>query len=89
MKEGFNGSIINMDLSKSFCKVNNGFNLESECNKLIKNNCNLTSCCVFTSENKCVAGNKNGPLFNSNSEGKTKILDYYYFQDKCYGKKCK
>jgi hypothetical protein len=74
--------------SKAFCETHSGFDLEQSCNKLTKYNCGLTSCCVWTSDNKCKAGNESGPMFNSDSKGKTKPLDYYYFQNKCYGEKC-
>lgn len=74
--------------NKAFCEVNKGFKLEQSCNDLTKQNCGLTSCCVWTSDNKCKAGNQSGPIFNSNSNGKTNSLDYYYFQNKCYGEKC-
>lgn len=74
--------------SKAFCEVHSGFDLEQSCEKLTKYNCGLTSCCVWTSDNKCKAGDKSGPLFNSDAKGKTKQLDYYYFQNQCYGKKC-
>jgi hypothetical protein len=39
-------------------------------------------------DSKCVAGGAGGPTFNSDSNGKTKELDYYYFQNKCHGTKC-
>jgi hypothetical protein len=74
--------------SKAFCDTHTGFSLEQSCQKLTKYNCGLTSCCVWTSDNKCKAGNQSGPMFNSDSKGKTKPLDYYYFQNKCYGEKC-
>jgi len=74
--------------STAFCDVNQGYTLEQSCNKLTKYNCGLTSCCVWTSDNKCKAGNASGPLFNSDSKGKSLPLDYYYFQNKCYGKSC-
>jgi hypothetical protein len=74
---------ISMSGSKAFCDVNKGFALEKACNKLTKYNCGLTSCCVYTSENKCKAGNASGPTFNSDANGKTKQIDYY-FQNKFY-----
>jgi hypothetical protein len=74
--------------STAFCDTNKGYTLEQSCNKLTNYNCGQTSCCVWTSDNKCKAGNKSGPLFNSDSNGKTIPLDYYYFQNKCYGDKC-
>ena len=88
-KEGFDTSIL-FDKSASFCENNRGSsaNLDKSCGNLTQQNCNSTSCCNWTSDNKCVAGNKNGPTFNTDSNGKTKTLDYYYFQNKCYGSKC-
>lgn len=74
--------------STAFCDVNKGYKLEQSCGKLTKYNCGLTSCCVWSSENKCKAGNISGPLFNSDSNGKTMPIDYYYFQNKCYGENC-
>ena len=82
-------SII-INKSDAFCenKRGSGGSLEESCGKLTKNNCNSTSCCVWTSDNKCASGSANGPTFNTHSNGKTKDLDYYYFQNKCYGPKC-
>jgi hypothetical protein len=82
-------SII-MNKNEAFCKnhIGSSGSLDESCKKLTKNNCNSTSCCVFTSDNKCAAGNSNGPTFNTDQNGKTKQLDYYYFQNKCYGNKC-
>jgi len=73
---------------QSFCESHSGFGLEQSCSKLTNNNCNLTSCCVWTSNNKCKAGDASGPTFNSDEKGKTVELDYYYFQNKCYGNGC-
>lgn len=84
--EGMNP--LTTDSSKAFCETNKGFNLETSCNALKKYNCGLTSCCIWTSDSKCKAGNQNGALFGSDSKGKTIPLDYYYFQNKCYGDKC-
>lgn len=82
-------SII-MNGSSSFCEANkeSGGNLENSCGKLTQGNCNSTSCCVWTSDNKCTSGNVKGPTFNTDENGKTKNLDYYYFQSKCYGVGC-
>lgn len=73
---------------KAFCESHKGFDQETSCNNLTNHNCNLTSCCVWTSDNKCKAGTASGPTFNSDSKGKTQTLDYYYFQNKCYGNNC-
>jgi len=79
---------FNLSSSDAFCQVNKGAQCEKSCRNLTQDNCNQTSCCVWTSNHKCHAGNQDGPLFGSNSKGKTIPLDYYYFQNKCYGEKC-
>jgi hypothetical protein len=82
-------SII-INKSDAFCESNRGSGgaLEESCGKLTRNNCNSTSCCVWTSDNKCASGNANGLTFNTEPNGKTKELEFYYFQNKCYGNKC-
>jgi hypothetical protein len=82
-------SII-INKSDAFCESHRGSSgtLDKSCGKLTKNNCNSTSCCVWTSNNMCLAGGAKGPTFNTDSNGKTKQLDYYYFQNKCHGAKC-
>ena len=77
-------------LAKSFCTNYRGRSgvLNTECEKLTETNCGLTSCCVWASPGKCVAGNERGPTFNTDEQGKTKPLDYYYYKNKCYGAKC-
>ena len=82
-------SII-INKSDAFCESHRGSSgtLDKSCGKLTKNNCNSTSCCVWTSDNKCLAGGDRGPTFNTDSNGKTKELGYYYFQNKCHGAKC-
>ena len=76
--------------ANSICETYKGSskNLNNACDKLTNRNCNATSCCVFTSNNKCAAGNANGPIYNTDNNGKTNNLDYYYYQNKCYGNKC-
>lgn len=83
ISEGFGDN-----MPKAFCDVNTGYNLEKKCNDLTQNNCNLTSCCVWMSGNKCKAGNENGPTFNTGTDGKSIPYLYFYFQNKCYGSKC-
>ena len=91
IKEGLQNSNESLLLNSNdaFCKEYQGSSgaLDSKCKKLTQNNCNSTSCCIWTSDNQCVAGGKSGPTFNSDSKGKTISLDYY-FQNKCYGKNC-
>ena len=81
---------IPMSKSQAFCDVHKGSSssLNDSCGRLTRGNCNDTSCCVWTSNQKCVAGGIDGPTFNTNTNGSTKQLDYYYFQGKCYGTKC-
>jgi hypothetical protein len=81
---------IPMSKSQAFCDVHKGSSgsLDESCGRLTKGNCYDTSCCVWTSNQKCAAGGIDGPTFNSDSNGKTKQLDYYYFQGKCYGTGC-
>ena len=76
--------------SDAFCESHRGSSnkLNNSCGKLTKNNCVSTSCCVWTSDSKCFAGGSDGPTFNTDENGKTKNLDYYFYQDKCYGSKC-
>lgn len=87
--EAFDNSIL-MDKSDAFCETHSGSGgeLDESCEKLTQNKCNSTSCCVWTSDNKCMAGNKDGPTFNTNEYGKTHMPYFYYFQNKCYGEKC-
>jgi len=88
--EGFENKTIIMNKSDAFCESYRGSSgaLDDACRKLTQTNCGSTSCCVWTSDNKCLAGGQGGPTFNSDAKGKTKQLDYYYFQNKCYGDKC-
>jgi hypothetical protein len=77
---------INMDPLIDFCKSNLG-SLKEACSKLTNNNCNKPACCVVLNGEKCVAGSQNGPTFKTES-GKDINIDYYYFQNKCYGNGC-
>ena len=76
--------------SEAFCESHRGSSgtLDKSCEKLTNGNCNSTSCCVWTSDKKCAAGNEKGPTFNTNANGQTNQLDYYYFEGKCYGTNC-
>jgi hypothetical protein len=74
------------DASDAFCHKfkKSGVTLNSKCSKLTFDNCNKTNCCIYEKGNKCMAGNEDGPLFNSDEYGKTKDTIYYY-KEKCYG----
>ena len=89
IKEGFDSS-LSSNKADAFCKSNSSSSnaLNQKCNQLTSSNCALTSCCVWTSDQKCVVGGSGGPTFNSDDKGKTKNMDYYYYQNKCYGSKC-
>ncbi len=73
----------------AFCKTNvgNSTTLNEKCGQLTSDNCKGTTCCVWTSDQKCLAGGSDGPTFNT-ANGKTKKLDYYYFDNNCYGEQC-
>jgi cytoskeletal protein RodZ len=77
---------INMSSVDDFCKSNSA-SLKESCAKLTKKNCNSTSCCVMLNGKNCVAGNQNGPTFKTDS-GEDINIDYYYYQNKCYGDSC-
>ncbi len=77
---------INTDLFADFCKINLG-SLKEACSNLTNKNCNKTPCCVVLNGEKCVAGSKNGPTFKTEL-GKNINIDFYYFQNKCYGDGC-
>lgn len=89
--EGLKGQEPNMKTgADAFCEIHKGASgdLNTVCERLTNKNCNATSCCILTNENKCVAGNADGPTFNTDNNGKTINLDYYFYQNKCYGDKC-
>ena len=87
-------------LINSFCdKTNTPTQQEEKCEKLNRNSCNSTSCCIWLSNNTCVAGNKNGPMFhgkrmptmdgiNVASEEKHSGIDHGHHCNTIDGKKC-
>ena len=77
---------INMSPVDDFCKSNSA-SLKESCAKLTKKNCNATTCCIVLNGENCVAGNQDGPTFKTNS-GQDITVDYYYYQNKCYGNNC-
>jgi len=87
--EGMESSLLK-DKKDAFCENLRGDSnkLNNACNSLTTNKCSSSGCCIWTSENKCVAGTADGAVFNSDSKGKTMNLDYYYYKNKCYGNKC-
>ena len=85
VKVADNMSSLKLDPYNSFCSVNSN-NLVSQCNNLTEYNCNQVSCCIFTSNKKCVPGSAAGPTLTAT--GTAPALDYYYYLNKCYGTKC-
>ena len=77
---------INLNPVSDFCKSSSD-SLKESCTKLTKKNCNATSCCIVLNGGKCVAGNQDGPTFKTDS-GEDINVDYYYYQNKCYGNSC-
>ena len=77
---------MNMSPVDNFCKSSSD-SLKESCTKLTKKNCNETSCCIMLNGKKCVAGNQDGPTFQTDS-GEDITVDYYYYQNKCYGNSC-
>jgi len=70
-----------MNKEDAFCESHRGksLDLEESCGKLSHKKCNSLSCCIWKSgEDKCVAGNESGPLFNTDSFGKTTATDYHH-----------
>jgi len=59
--------------------------LHGTCTKLSNKNCKEASYCVLLNNKKCVGGNASGPTFLTNN-GEKVDYDYYYYQDKCFGK---
>jgi hypothetical protein len=79
-----------MNPAVDFCKSHTGSSdkLKESCAKLTNKNCNATSCCIMLNGEKCVPGSEDGPTFRTTPSGENVNIDYYYFQNKCYGNKC-
>jgi hypothetical protein len=80
---------INLNPVQSFCEsyLGNSIELEGACNDLTESNCATAKCCVYTGE-KCVAGNKDGPKYKTDNDGKLLTIDSYYYLGKCCGVSC-
>ena len=75
-------------LSGGFCQTyaNDTLGLEQKCNSLSRDICASTDCCVLLGGQKCIAGNSQGPLVQSNfSDFTVKNRDMYFYKGKCYG----
>lgn len=73
--------------ASGFCQTHLGKagDLEISCNKLTKNRCLQTGCCVFTSNEKCSAGSIEGATYKTDKDGSLITMDHYYYRDKCFG----
>jgi len=82
----------NTSLEDSFCEVyessDTSMELNGACNKLTRDNCLNTKCCVWGKNSegeKCYAGSKNGHTFKTDNDGNNINMDSYYHMNKCYG----
>ena len=71
---------INLNSYDNFCNsyLGNSSELEGACNQLTETNCNKTKCCVY-GNNKCVAGDSNGPTYKTDKNGKLITMDSFYY----------
>ena len=66
--------------------ANDPAKLEATCNKMDPLFCASSNSCLLLGGQKCVSGNKNGPIMKSNYSDYLIInRDYYYYKGKCYG----
>jgi len=78
-------------IKNGFCEHHKGGsneNLEKDCNTFTEDNCKAAGCCVWAktdTDNKCVAGNKNGPIYKTDDNGNKIDIEAYYYKNKCYG----
>ena len=86
LNQEISDQVSSLDFSSSFC--NDITKNTAKCTSLSKKKCNSVSCCIWTNDEKCVEGDINGPTFNTDENGKTKDIDYYYYKNKCYGPGC-
>lgn len=84
---------IIQETTNDFCEKlkGNSHLIEKQCEKQSNNKCKQRNCCVLlhnNNESKCVSGNKFGPTYHTDEQGKNINFDYYYYQNKCYGDSC-
>ncbi len=73
------------NMEESFCDAHKTkTDLKPSCGELSETNCNSVGCCVFLNNEKCVPGNKHGPVHLGTEDNLIKI-DNYFFKNKCYG----
>jgi len=78
-------SMLKSDYRDNMCETYAGdYTLINEkCNALNNELCNLTDCCVALNGQKCVAGNRTGPIF-STKKGENIKFTYYTYQNQRY-----
>ena len=80
--------VVNDFNKRGFCDLENNImeNIDEKCEKLPKDVCASTSCCVLLGDQRCVQGNKQGPtnkgIYNDTT---IKNKDVYYYRGKCFG----
>ena len=81
---------MGLEPALGFCEKHrsSGVKREQECNKLTKDNCAKTSCCVYTNNNKCVAGSAHGTLYKTKNGEKIDVSTFHH-NGKCFGNNCK
>jgi hypothetical protein len=69
--------------SQNFCEsyLGDSKKLEEACNQLTKTHCGEVKCCVY-GNGKCVVGDLNGPIYNTDKDGKMITMDSYYYLGK-------
>ena len=69
--------------SQNFCEsyLGDSTKLEESCNQLTKTHCGEVKCCVYAND-KCVAGDSNGPTYKTDKDGKLITMDSYYYLGK-------
>lgn len=72
--------------SDGFCKSYiDPIVLNQKCGALTPENCNQTDCCIVLNGSKCVAGNAQGPNYQTDENGNDIDYAYYSYKNDCYG----
>jgi hypothetical protein len=71
--------------SDGFCQsYTDPVELNNACSSLSTENCNQTDCCIVLNGSKCVAGNAEGPMYQTEN-GNDIDYAYYSYKNQCYG----
>ena len=86
----------NIEVNIDNCNTLHGesHKIEEYCQSLHPKLCKHKKCCILGKESdtgnmKCVAGSRIGPTYHTMDDGSNINFDFFYYQGKCYGKKCK